>query len=106
MDPSILDVALVKEDVHYSKGTIAIMLILAGQVVTNGSFDQLFNLYSSPVYQVGDTLDTYIFRESFITGGLNYGYSTAIGMFKSVIGVIMITVSNKIVTAIGVNGLY
>ena len=98
--------ALVNEDVHYSKGTIAIMLILAGQVVTNGSFDQLFNLYSSPVYQVGDTLDTYIFRESFITGGLNYGYSTAIGMFKSVIGVIMITVSNKIVTAIGENGLY
>ena len=89
------------------KGTIAIMLILAiGQVVTNGSFDQIFNLYSSPVYQVGDTLDTYIFRESFITGGLNYGYSTAIGMFKSVIGVIMITVSNKIVTAIGENGLY
>ena len=88
------------------KGTIAIMLILAiGQVVTNGSFDQIFNLYSSPVYQVGDTLDTYIFRESFITGGLNYGYSTAIGMFKSVIGVIMITVSNKIVTAIGENGL-
>ena len=89
------------------KGTIAIMLILAiGQVVTNGSFDQIFNLYSSPVYQVGDTLDTYIFRESFITGGLNYGYSTAIGMFKSVIGVIMITVSNKIVTVIGENGLY
>lgn len=89
------------------KGTIAIMLILAiGQIMTNGSFDQIFNLYSSPVYKVGDTLDTYIFRESFIVGSLNYGYSTAIGMFKSVIGVIMITVSNKIVTALGENGLY
>lgn len=89
------------------KGTIAIMLILAvGQMMTNGSFDQIFNLYSSPVYKVADTLDTYIFRESFITGGLNYGYTTAIGMFKSIIGVIMITVSNKIVTALGENGLY
>lgn len=89
------------------KGTIAIMLILAvGQMMTNGSFDQIFNLYSSPVYKVADTLDTYIFRESFITGGLNYGYTTAIGMFKSIIGVIMITISNKIVTALGENGLY
>lgn len=89
------------------KGTIAIMLILAiGQVMTNGSFDQIFNLYSSPVYSVGDTLDTFIFRESFVTGGLNFGYSTAIGMFKSIIGVIMISISNKVVTALGENGLY
>ena len=89
------------------KGTIAIMLILAiGQVMTNGSFDQIFNLYSSPVYAVGDTLDTFIFRESFVTGGLNFGYSTAIGMFKSIIGVIMISISNRIVTALGENGLY
>lgn len=89
------------------KSTIAIMLILAvGQCMTNGSFDQIFNLYSPSVYSVGDTLDTYIFRESFITGGLNFGYSTAIGLFKSVIGVIMITVANKIVKAMGENGLY
>lgn len=89
------------------RGTITIMLILSvGQILTNGSFDQIFNLYSSPVYSVGDTLDTYIFRESFITGGMNYGYSTAVGLFKSVIGVVMITISNKIATALGENGLY
>lgn len=89
------------------KGTIAIMLILAiGQVMTNGSFDQVFNLYSAPVYKVADTLDTFIFRESFITGGLNFGYSAAIGLFKSIIGVVMITVSNKIATSLGENGLY
>lgn len=89
------------------RGTIAIMLILAvGQVMTNGSFDQIFNLYSPSVYSVGDTIDTFIFRESFISGGLNYGYSTAIGLFKSVIGVIMITLANKFVTAMGENGLY
>lgn len=88
------------------RSTIAIMLILAvGQIMTNGSFDQIFNLYSAPVYSVGDTLDTFIFRESFVEGSLNYGYSSAIGMFKSVIGVIMITVCNKIVTASGENGL-
>lgn len=89
------------------RATICIMLILAvGQIMTNGSFDQIFNLYSAPVYSVGDTLDTYIFRESFVTGGLNYGFSTAIGLFKSVIGVILITISNKIVTKSGESGLF
>lgn len=88
------------------KSTVAIMLILAvGQVMTNGSFDQIFNLYSSPVYEVSDTLDTFIFRESFVEGTLNYGYSAAIGLFKSVIGVVMITACNKIVTKTGEKGL-
>lgn len=89
------------------RSTICIMLILAvGAILTNGGFDQIFNLYSAPVYDVADTLDTYTFRESFITGGLDYGYTTAIGLFKSVIGVIMLTVCNKAVTKAGESGLF
>ena len=88
------------------RGTICIMLILAvGQLLTNGRFDQIFNTYSSPVYSVADTMDTYIFRESFTTGGMNFGYSTAIGVVKSVFGLIMIVTANKIVTATGEQGL-
>lgn len=88
------------------RSTICIMLILAiGQIMSNGGFDQIFNLYTPTVYSVADTLDTYAFRESFLTGTLNYGYSTAIGLFKSVIGVILIAGSNKIVTKCGENGL-
>lgn len=89
------------------RGTICIMLILAvGSLMTNGGFDQIYNLYSEPVYSVADTLDTFIFRKSLITGGMNFGYSTAIGLFKSVIGVIMITISNKVVTKTGESGLF
>lgn len=88
------------------RGTICIMLILAiGQLLTNGRFDQIYNTYSSPVYSVADTLDTYIFRESFTTGGMNFGYSTAIGVVKSVFGLIMIVSANKVVTACGEQGL-
>lgn len=89
------------------RATIVIMLIMAvGQLMNNGRFDQIFNLYSPTVYSTGDTLDTYIFRETFTKGSLNFGYSTAIGLFKSVIGVILITVSNKISTALGEQGLF
>ena len=88
------------------RGTICIMLILAvGQLLTNGRFDQIFNTYSSPVYAVADTMDTYIFRESFTTGGMNFGYSTAIGVVKSVFGLMMIVTANRIVTATGEQGL-
>ena len=88
------------------RGTICIMLILAvGNLLTNGRFDQIFKTYSAPVYDVADTLDTYIFRESFTTGGMNFGYSTAIGVVKSLFGLFMIITANKIVTASGEQGL-
>ncbi len=89
------------------RSTICIMLILAvGSIITNGGFDQIYNLYSAPIYDVADTLDTYVFRESFITGGLNYGYTTAIGLFKSLVGVVMIVASNWLVTRVGESGLF
>lgn len=88
------------------RGTVCTMLILSvGQIISNGYFDQIYNTYSATVYEVADTLDTYIFRESFTTGGMNFGYSTAIGLFKSVIALIMVTASNKVVTKAGEEGL-
>lgn len=88
------------------RSTICIMLILAvGSLLTNGRFDQIFNTYSSPVYPVADTMDTYIFRETFTTGIMNFGYSTAIGVLKSVVGLFMIVTTNKIVTSAGEQGL-
>lgn len=88
------------------RSTICIMLILAvGSLLTNGRFDQIFNTYSSPVYPVADTMDTYIFRETFTTGIMNFGYSTAIGVLKSVVGLVMIVTTNKIVTSAGEQGL-
>ena len=88
------------------RGTVCTMLILSvGQIISNGYFDQIYNTYSATVYEVADTLDTYIFRESFTRGGMNFGYSTAIGLFKSVIALIMVAASNKVVTKAGEEGL-
>lgn len=83
------------------------MLILAvGSLMTNGaSFDQVFNLYSAPVYSVADTIDTYVYRGSFGMG-MNFGYTTAIGFLKSIINIILITMANKIVTKSGEAGLF
>lgn len=88
------------------KGVVCIMLILqVGSIMGGASFDQIFNLYSAPVYQVADIIDTYVYRLSFMTGS-NFGYTTAVGLLKSVIGVVLITLSNKIVVKSGEQGLF
>ncbi len=88
------------------KGIVCIMLILeVGHFMGGASFNQIFNLYSPPVYAVGDIIDTYVQRYTFEMGA-NFGYTTAVGLFKSVIGVIMISLTNKIVNKIGEEGLF
>ena len=88
------------------RSTVCIMLILqVGGIMSGASFDQIFNLYSAPVYPVADIIDTYVYRQSFMTG-TNFGYTTAIGLLKSVIGVVMIWTANKVTTKLGEDGLF
>lgn len=88
------------------RGTVCTMLILQiGNIMSGASFDQIFNLYSPPVYSVGDILDTYVYRQSFMVG-TNFGYTTAIGLLKSVIGIFMIWSANKAITKMGEDGLF
>ena len=56
-------------------------------------------------YPVADIIDTYVYRQSFMAG-TNFGCSTAIGLLKSVIGVVMICTANKITTKLGEDGLF
>ena len=88
------------------RSVVCIMLILqVGNLLGSVSFDQVFNLYSAPVYSTGDILDTFVQRQTFQLGA-NFGYTTAVGLFKSVVNVLMITVANKIVTHAGEPGLF
>ena len=88
------------------RSTVCVMLILSvGSFMSGASFDQVFNLYSSPVYPVADMISTYVYRLSFINGA-DWGYTTAIGLLQSVIGMILLAVTNKIVTKAGENGLF
>ncbi len=61
--------------------------------VLNAGFDQIFNMYNPLVYASGDILDTYIYRIGLMSG--QYAYATAIGLFKSLVGFILIVVAFK-----------
>jgi putative aldouronate transport system permease protein len=87
-------------------GVVAMMLILAVGGIMNGGFDQIFNLYSPPVYQVADTLDTFMYRLSF-SGRVNLGFGiiTAVGLLKSVISLLLLVIANNLVKRMGQEGL-
>ena len=75
------------------KSTVIIMLILTTSRVMYAGFDQIFNLYSPPVYSVGDIIDTYVYREFFLKSEFSLG--TAAGLFQSVINVAIVLLVNK-----------
>ncbi len=75
-------------------GIVPIIILLAtlslGNVL-NAGFDQIFNLYSPIVYETGDILDTMIYRIGLVDA--QYSLATAIGLFKSVVSFVLISVS-------------
>ena len=61
--------------------------------ILNAGFDQVFNLVSVPVYSTGDIIDTIVFRRSMI--GAQFHIGTAMGLFNSVIGFVLVLSANK-----------
>ena len=64
--------------------TVVILFILAVGNAMNAGFDQVFNLYNGAVLDMGDIIDTYIYRITF-QGPTDFSFSTAVGLFKSLI---------------------
>ena len=75
--------------------TIITVLILNLAKVMN-MFESVFVLYNASVYTVSDVISTYIYRQTFDNAVSNYGYSTAVGLFKSLVGCFLVLVCNKL----------
>lgn len=72
--------------------TLMLLLVLALGGILNAGFDQVFVTYNPLVYSSGDIIDTMVYRLGFEQG--QYSLATAAGIFKSVVGFILITTSN------------
>ncbi|MCR5235510.1 MAG: ABC transporter permease subunit [Lachnospiraceae bacterium] len=73
--------------------TIIIVLILNLAKVLN-LFESVFVMYNNRVFEVSDVISTYIYRKTFLTAIPNYGYTTAVGLFKSLVGCFLVIVCN------------
>lgn len=83
---------------------ITIMLIMAVGHLINDDFDQVFNLYNSAVYSVGDVISTYTYRSGLVD--MEYSFATAVGLFKNVISVVLVVGANMVCKRINEYGIW
>lgn len=104
IDPTFYEVAYVdganrwQQLIHITIPGIAPMIVLMTTLsmgnILNGGFDQIFNLYAPVVYETGDILDTLLYRLGLVS--MQFSVSTAASMMKSIVGLILITLSYRI----------
>lgn len=70
---------------------IVLLTTLSLGNVLNAGFDQIFNLYNPQVYETGDIIDTFVYRLGLQQA--QYGIASAVGLFKSVVSLVFISVS-------------
>ncbi|MBD0380837.1 ABC transporter permease [Paenibacillus sedimenti] len=86
------------------RSTIIILLILRmGDVLENG-FDQIYVMQNALNREVSDVFDTYVYLMGITQGA--FSYSTAVGLFKAIIGVLLVFSSNYLAKRFGQSGIY
>ena len=83
---------------------IIVTLILNLSTVLDAGYEQVFNLYNATVYESADIIDTFVYRISFQQTP-DFGFSTAVGLFKGVSNMILLLSVNKIVKLFGQKGI-
>ena len=83
---------------------ITILFILRLGDILDAGFDQIFVLYNPLVYEVADIIDTYVYRVGLQQRQLDF--SAAVGLFKNVVGVILLLTANVVIKRFSDHGIW
>ncbi|WP_020619409.1 ABC transporter permease [Paenibacillus daejeonensis] len=83
---------------------IVILLILRLGDMMDVGFEQVFLMYNGAVSHVAEVFDTYVYRVGIQQG--QFSYSTAVGLFKSVVGLVLVLGANYLAKRAGEEGIY
>lgn len=86
------------------RGTIIMMLILRVGGILNTGYEQIFLMRNDLNIARAEVFDTYIYTKGIRSG--QYSFSTAAGMFKSIVGMIMVLAADRTAKLFGESGLY
>ncbi|MCR5421360.1 MAG: ABC transporter permease subunit [Lachnospiraceae bacterium] len=86
------------------RGTIIMMLILRVGGLLNTGYEQIFLMRNDLNLATAEVFDTYIYTRGIKQGA--YSFSAAAGMFKSLVGMILVLTSDRIAKAFGESGIY
>lgn len=80
------------------------LLILRMGSILNIGYEKVMLLYNPATYATGDVISTFVYRKGFID--YDYGYSTAVGLFNSVINCALLMMTNWISRKAGETSLF
>lgn len=83
---------------------IVILLILRIGQMMNVGFEKIILLYNPLTYNTADVISSYVYREGL--QNFNYSYSTAVGLFNSVINFVLLLSANKLSKAVSGSSLW
>ena len=86
------------------RGTVVMMLILRVGGLLNTGYEQIFLMRNDLNVATAEVFDTYIYTRGIVQG--KYSFSSAAGMFKSVVGMILVLGSDRLAKAFGESGVY
>ncbi|MEC0271372.1 ABC transporter permease [Paenibacillus anseongense] len=86
------------------RNVIIILLILRIGHMMDVGFEQVFLMMNGAVADVAEVFDTYVFRVGIKQG--DFSYSTAVGLFKSIVGLVLVIGANKLSKKFGEEGVY
>ena len=84
--------------------TISMLLILNLGSILNVGYEKILLLYQPLTYEVADVISTYVYRKGLLDA--DFSYSTAVGLFNSVVNLFFLLVANKISKKMGQSGLF
>ena len=73
---------------------VVIMLILRIGGMMEVGYDKIILLYSPPTYETGDVISTFVYRKGLLNS--DYSFSTAVGLFNSVLSFILLITANQL----------
>lgn len=82
---------------------ITLLILRLGHVLDVG-FEQVYLMMNSAVTDVADVFETYVYRMGIQNG--QFSFTTAVGLFKSVVGLVLVIAANKLAKTFGKEGLY
>jgi len=86
---------------------IAVILLIlnTGQIMETG-FEKILLMQNALNLRASEVIDTYVYKIGLVSQALNFSYATAIGLFKAVIGFVLLIVVNQTAKKVGQESLW
>lgn len=85
------------------KGTIVVMIIMQLGRIMGSSFERPYTLSNPLVQNVSDVIATFVYREGL--SNRHYNVATAVGLFQSLVGLVLVLASDKFAKVLGEDGI-